>query len=148
MINPKRLVEFARKWQRAAANGSRRISASKLLARTKSNVGGRKSIADKGHFVVYTTDGGRFVVPLAHLSSPIFKEFLRMSEEEFGLPRGGPITFPCDSAFMEHVVSVVKGRAISKDEERSLLLSMAAGRCSRSSFAHGQSSQQMPIQCF
>ena len=52
-------------------------------------------VADKGHFVVYTTDKRRFVVPLMYLNNEIFRELLKMSEDEFELPNDGPITLPC-----------------------------------------------------
>ncbi|MCD9559575.1 hypothetical protein HAX54_017625 [Datura stramonium] len=54
------------------------------------------SIVEKGHFVVYTTDQARFSIPLAYLLNEIIRQLLNMSEEEFGLPSGGPITLPCD----------------------------------------------------
>ncbi|KAH7692280.1 Small auxin-up RNA protein [Dioscorea alata] len=58
-------------------------------------------VAEKGHFFVYTSEGKRFMIPLAYLTNNIFKELLRISEEEFGLPGDGPITLPCDAASME-----------------------------------------------
>nr|DAD41767.1 TPA_asm: hypothetical protein HUJ06_016090 [Nelumbo nucifera] len=77
----------------------------------------------------------------------IFRELFRMSEEEFGLPRNGPITLPCDAAFMEYVVSLVQGHA-SKDLEKALLISMDAGRFSAfSSHPLGQTYQQQ-LRCF
>ncbi|KAK9129307.1 hypothetical protein Sjap_009794 [Stephania japonica] len=106
MIKPKRLMEMARKWRKAAAIGRRRIS---LMQSSNVKVlGGNKSsdsIAEKGHFVVYTIDNVRFVIPLKFLSSDIFRELLRMSEEKFGLPGSGPITLPCDSVFLKCVVN-------------------------------------------
>ncbi|KAJ0077394.1 hypothetical protein Patl1_35793 [Pistacia atlantica] len=82
MISPKRLIELARKWQRMASAKRRRILHPRSL------------VADKGHFVVYTTDEKRFMVPLEYLSQNVFIELLRMSEEEFGLPTHGAITLP------------------------------------------------------
>ncbi|TKY57587.1 Auxin-responsive protein SAUR62 [Spatholobus suberectus] len=68
-------------------------------------------VADKGHFVVYTIDKGRFVVPLTYLRNNIFRELFRMSEEHFGLPTDGPIILPCDAPFMEYVVSLIRKHA-------------------------------------
>jgi hypothetical protein len=45
------------------------------------------AVADKGHYVMYTTDGTRFEVPLSYLGMTIFRELLRMSQE-FGFVSG------------------------------------------------------------
>ncbi|KAK3231208.1 hypothetical protein Dsin_003089 [Dipteronia sinensis] len=99
MINPKKLIKMARKWQRVASIGRKRISVPKVDT---------SAVADKGHFVVYTSDGRRFAFPISYLSNHIFQEFLRMSEEEFGLPSNGPITLPCDSIFLEYAMSLIR----------------------------------------
>lgn len=65
-------------------------------------------LADRGHFVVYSVDNRRFVVPLAHLHTKIFRELFRISEEVFGLPTDGPIVLPFDAAFLEYVVHIVQ----------------------------------------
>ncbi|KAM0945332.1 putative small auxin-up RNA [Dioscorea sansibarensis] len=80
-------------------------------------------VAEKGHFFVYTTEGERFMVPLAYLDNSIFKELLKISEEEFGLPGNGPIALPCDAASMEYVLSMLR-RGISEEVERALLSSI------------------------
>ncbi|KAA8537437.1 hypothetical protein F0562_026876 [Nyssa sinensis] len=82
---------MARRWQKMAGNGRRRVPLPKA----------GNELADKGHFVVYSTDKRRFVVPLPCLRNNIFRELFRMSEEEFGLPRDGPITLPLDAASLE-----------------------------------------------
>ncbi|KAK8987413.1 hypothetical protein V6N11_027165 [Hibiscus sabdariffa] len=51
----------------------------------------KSSVVDKGHFVVYTMDKKRYVIPLAHLKNSIFQELFKMSEE-FRLSCNGPIT--------------------------------------------------------
>ncbi|KAM0945337.1 putative small auxin-up RNA [Dioscorea sansibarensis] len=78
------------------------------------------SVAQKGHFFVYTLEGKRFIVPLAYLTNNIFKELLKISLEEFGLPSDGPITLPCDATSMEYVLSMLR-KGVSKEEERALL---------------------------
>lgn len=47
-----------------------------------------------------------------------------MSEEEFGLPRDGPITLPCEAAFVEYALSLIR-RHVDRDVEKALLLSLA-----------------------
>ncbi|KAK9129306.1 hypothetical protein Sjap_009793 [Stephania japonica] len=144
MIEAKKLMKMARKWQKAAAIGRiRRIS---LRRSNSKHAKGRcgEVVADKGHFVVYTIDKKRFVIPLKFLSSDIFKELFRMSAEEFGLPGNGPITLPCDSVFMEYVVWLVRGH-VSKDLESALLMSLATGRCCSSSILSQSNDTCQPL---
>ncbi|KAG9442042.1 hypothetical protein H6P81_017896 [Aristolochia fimbriata] len=88
-----------------------------------------KKLTQKGHFVVYAIDGRRFVVPLAYLNSAVFKELFRVSESEFGMPKNGPITLPCNGVFLEYVMSVIGRQKASQYLEKALLLSISAGRC-------------------
>ncbi|KAI3804059.1 hypothetical protein L1987_32227 [Smallanthus sonchifolius] len=108
MLTPKKLVKMARKWRRMAAKDG-------------------STVANKGHFVVYTADHNRFVIPLHYLNNNIFRELLKMSEDEFGLPTDGPITLPCDSSLMKYLVYVFE-RALTRELE-ALLVSIAANRC-------------------
>lgn len=146
MVNPKRLVEMARKWRRMAQSGRRRILMSRTNSGLKSSEG---SLASKGHFVVYTKDGRRFVVPLAHLNSNVFKELFRLSEEEFGLPGDRPIILPCDAVFMEQLVVILR-RRISEDVEKALLNSIVSNRCSTSSspFSHASTNSYALVHGF
>ncbi|RZC45066.1 hypothetical protein C5167_038028 [Papaver somniferum] len=64
--------------------------------------------ANKGHFVVYTTDQNRFVVPLQYLGSQPFQELLKMAEDEFGLACNGPLRLPCEAQHMEYVLSLLE----------------------------------------
>ncbi|XP_010242833.1 PREDICTED: auxin-responsive protein SAUR64-like [Nelumbo nucifera] len=139
MINHKKLVAMARKWQKLAAIGRRRISSARATSHRRSDEEKKCSelVADKGHFVVYTADNRRFVIPLAYLSNPIFIELLRISEEEFGLPNDGPITLPCDAVLAEYIISLVQRRP-SRDLEKALLMSLATCRCPPSSSLHQQ----------
>ena len=43
------------------------------------------SAAEKGYFFVYISEGKRFMVLLAYLESNIFKELLKIFEEELGM---------------------------------------------------------------
>lgn len=52
-----------------------------------------------GHVAVYAgeqVEKKRFVVPISYLNHPLFRDFLRCTEEEFGFnhPMGG-LTIPC-----------------------------------------------------
>ncbi|XP_058090729.1 auxin-responsive protein SAUR64-like [Magnolia sinica] len=147
MFNPKKFIEMVGKGQKVAAVGRRRISFSGTDGEADSS-GCTTSVADKGHFVFYSTDRRRFVVPLAYLNSTIFKELFRMSEDIFGLPCKGPITFPCDAIYMEYIVSIIQ-RSVSQDIERALLVSISPERCSRSSVWHeGMTNQKIDLHCF
>lgn len=119
MISLKKLIAMARKWKKMAAIGRRTISFPIRI---------RHRVADKGHFVVYTTDKKRFMVPLVCLRSRTFIELFRMSEEEFGLPKDGPITLPCDAAFLEYALLVVQ-RRVSVELEKALLVSISSFQC-------------------
>lgn len=53
-----------------------------------------------------------------------------MSEEEFGLPADGPIKLPCEAAFMEYIVYLIR-RHVDFEVEQALVLSVApAVKCS------------------
>ncbi|XP_058076892.1 auxin-responsive protein SAUR68-like [Magnolia sinica] len=147
MINPKRLVQLARKWQKLVAIRRRRISISRTLSSTKMDASRCKAVADKGHFVVYTIDRMRFVVPLAYLNSPVFKELFKMSEDEFGLPCSGPIALPCDAIFMEYILLLIRVSA-SKNVEKALPFSIGGGRCATASLAHGLINHQTLLHGF
>lgn len=63
------------------------------------------AVADKGHFVVYTADQRGFMIPLLCLNTQIFRELLKLSEDEFGLPRDRPLTLSCDAIILEFLLS-------------------------------------------
>ncbi|KAL6844632.1 hypothetical protein ACP4OV_025291 [Aristida adscensionis] len=123
MISAKRLAQMARKWQRMAALARKRLT-STPLKETEGSWGTSTSVAGKGHCVVYSTDGRRFEVPLAYLTTSVFGELLSMSQEEFGFAGDdGRITLPCDGAAMEYVICLVR-REASEEVERAFLSSM------------------------
>ncbi|XP_047972734.1 auxin-responsive protein SAUR68-like [Salvia hispanica] len=115
-------IDVARKWREIAALGRKRISYPEKIDRSA-------EVAEKGHFVVYASDGVRFSFPIGYLSCLIFRELLRMSEEEFGHPRNGPITLPCDSQVLRYVASLMEKNA-AEEVGKAFLLSMADCRCS------------------
>lgn len=121
MISPKKLIKMVRKWQSMAMI---RRSGTSLPKRIGNSDEIYPSSVSKGHFVVYTTDHRRFVIPLAYLASNIFRVLLKMAEEEeYGLQIEGPITLPCDSVFMEYVSLVLRHPA--KDLDMALFMSIA-----------------------
>lgn len=67
------------------------------------------SVAEKGHFAVYTADQSQLVFSIPYLNNYIFQELLNMSEEEFGLPSNEPITLPFDAMFIKYAVSLIRG---------------------------------------
>ncbi|PPS08732.1 hypothetical protein GOBAR_AA11916 [Gossypium barbadense] len=102
---------------------------------------------EKGHFVVYSADKKRFVLPLEYLRNEIVMELFNLAEEEFGLPGNGLLILPCDATFMEYVIALIK-RKPSKDVEKALILSVASSRCSSSNLYQLETSQQLPIWSF
>ncbi|KAL0383878.1 UNVERIFIED_CONTAM: Auxin-responsive protein SAUR67 [Sesamum radiatum] len=137
---------MARKWQRVAALRRKRISFPRKVGEVStSDEHSSSETPEKGHFIVYTTDKRRLSFPIAYLNSSIFRELLRMSEEEFGLPRDGPITLPCDSEFMGYVISLMQKKA-AREVEKALLLSMGSCRSSSSyNNIHQQETSSIPL---
>lgn len=122
MISAKRLAVMARKWQKMAAGKRKRISYTRSVVDEEDVDFSATNI--KGHFVVYSMDHKRFVVPLKYLNNKVFKELLKWSEEEFGLNSSGPIVLPCDGVFLDYVISLLEER-VPKDVEEALIASMA-----------------------
>ncbi|KAK3231952.1 hypothetical protein Dsin_003833 [Dipteronia sinensis] len=136
IISLKNLISIALKWKKMAGIvGDRRTIS---LPRNH-------TLANKGHFVVYSVDKKRFVVPLAYLHTSVFRELLRMSEEEFGLPRDGPIVFPCEAAFLEDVIVCIVKRQVcnTNNDHKALLVSLVSSSSSSkcSSVAASNSSE-------
>nr|GMD84341.1 auxin-responsive protein SAUR68-like [Ipomoea batatas]GME14782.1 auxin-responsive protein SAUR68-like [Ipomoea batatas] len=127
MISSKKLIKLAKRWQKFAAIRRKRISFPRL--NDDANSCSTSTAVNKGHFVVYTADQKRFVVPLSYLENEIIRQLLSMSEEEFGLPSDGPITLPCDAVFMDYIISLLS-RGLSRELEIALLNSVTSYRCS------------------
>ncbi|KAJ6734383.1 AUXIN-RESPONSIVE FAMILY PROTEIN [Salix purpurea] len=144
MISAKKLIKLAKKWQKLAALRRRRIA----LPQTETSSCSTSEMADKGHFVVYSTDQKRFLLPLDYLKNEIVRELLQLAEEEFGLPSNGPLTLPCDAELIEYVVGLIK-QGITRDLEKALLVFIASSRCSLFSDLHHQvTDHQLPICSF
>ena len=118
MISTKRLAQLAKKWQRVAALGRKRLTVT-----AKEDEECCTSGVVKGHCIMYTAHGSRFEVPLVYLSMMVFGELLRVSQEEFGFASNGKITLPCDAAVMEYVMCLLS-RDASAEVEKALLSSM------------------------
>ncbi|CAN1134710.1 Auxin-responsive protein SAUR62 [Linum perenne] len=126
-INPKRLLQIAKKWQTIAATrgktgGRIRITLPKLKILDDHH--DDHDEVKKGHFAVYTAveERKRFVVPLEFLNVTIFIQLLKQSEEQLGLPCDGPITLPCDPSFLEYLIGLFQHqRSIPEDVEKALL---------------------------
>ncbi|XP_022749215.1 auxin-responsive protein SAUR67-like [Durio zibethinus] len=147
MISAKKLIKVARKWQKMAAIRRKRITLTRTTEDADTNRCSTSSVVEKGHFVVYSVDQKRFVLPLEYLKNKIVMELFNLAEEEFGLPGNGLLILPCDATFMEYVIALIK-RKPSKDMEKALILSLASGRCSSSCLYQQETSQQWPIWSF
>ncbi|CAA7030650.1 unnamed protein product [Microthlaspi erraticum] len=143
MMNTKKLIKMAKKWQQRAALSRKRISFQKSNTTTSSS----SASVEKGCFVVYTVDNIRFAFPLRYLSNSVFQELLKISEEEFGLPAGGPITLPFDSVFLEYLIKLVE-RRMDGDTEKALLMSISSARCSSQCSLQEQSSTSQQLLVF
>ncbi|XP_015072941.1 auxin-responsive protein SAUR68-like [Solanum pennellii] len=145
MLSAKKLIKMARKWQKFAAMQRKRISFPRNGIDADSCSTSSSSTVEKGHFVVYTTDQARFVVPLAYLENEVIRKLLSMSEEEFGLPSGGPIKLPCDSTFMSYIISLIKKGVAAGDLHKAVLLSIPSCCCSTFSMHQEIGSRQLLV---
>ncbi|KAH7663634.1 Small auxin-up RNA protein [Dioscorea alata] len=136
---------MARKWQKVAAMG-RKITSPRSDDHSDFDACSTSSVAEKGHFNVYTLEGKRFMLPLTYLNNVLFKELLKISEEEFGLPGDGPITLPCDAVSMEYVLSMLR-RGVSQEVERALLSSIFI-TCQSTCSTFSAECNQLPICSF
>ncbi|BFG37950.1 hypothetical protein CerSpe_242240 [Prunus speciosa] len=136
VISPKRLIKIASKWQKRDAMGRNKNSSPSVVGNNWKN----DVVGEKGTFVIYTIDKSRFVLPLSYLSNYIFQELFKMSEEEFGVSSSrGPIILPCDSLFMNYILSLLQ-RRMTADLEKALL-AISFNSCSSSALHnHGQTS--------
>ncbi|KAL5706245.1 hypothetical protein ACHQM5_024443 [Ranunculus cassubicifolius] len=81
----------------------------------------------KGHFVVYSKEGKRFVVPLYYLNHPIFRVLLEMSQEEFGCAIDGPLQVPCEEEMMEYIVTLLRKNPTLEVEKALLSITTCRG---------------------
>ncbi|KAE8724914.1 Auxin-responsive protein SAUR65 [Hibiscus syriacus] len=147
MIGAKKLIKLARKWQKMASIRRKRITLPRTTTGAETNSCSTSSVVDKGHFVVYSVDQHRFVLPLEYLKNKIVMELFNLAEEEFGLPGDGHLILPCDANFMEYVIDLIR-RKPSKEVEKALIMSVSSGRCSSSYLYQQEMSQDLPIWSF
>ncbi|KAK2976267.1 hypothetical protein RJ640_026896 [Escallonia rubra] len=146
MISLMTLVKMARKWRNSTAISRKRISFPSNSEDVEADTNGTPLIADKGHFVVYSEDKRRFVIPLVYLNNEVIRQLLKMSEEEFGLPGNGPITLPCDAFFTEYIITLIR-RGVAQDLEKAMIMTICEKRCtsSSSSLHQGQTNQRILV---
>ncbi|KAJ0700195.1 putative small auxin-up RNA [Helianthus annuus] len=63
----------------------------------------------KGHFAVYVGEmRKRYVIPLSTLNHPLFRDLLRLAEDEFGFNNSeGGLKIPCSEDYFEGLVSLI-----------------------------------------
>ncbi|KAM0861381.1 hypothetical protein ACQ4PT_045927 [Festuca glaucescens] len=131
MVSAKRLAQMAKKWQRMAAIGRKRLTETTTAPRGAAygECCTASLVAMKGHCVVYTVDGARFEVPLEYLGMNVFGKLLRMSQEEFGFAgvHDGRITLPCDVAVMDYAMCLLR-RDASVEVLKAFMSSVASPR--------------------
>ncbi|KAL6859186.1 hypothetical protein ACP4OV_018188 [Aristida adscensionis] len=125
MISSKKLAQLSKKWPGMGAIGRRRVAAAAAAAAAdkETNQSCSLVVAGKGNFVVYSSDGRRFEIPLACLGTTFFAELLKLSQESGFAAGERRITLPCDAAVMEYVMCLLR-REASEDVERALLSSI------------------------
>ncbi|XP_042467048.1 auxin-responsive protein SAUR64-like [Zingiber officinale] len=147
MLSARRLLALARKWRKMAASGRKRIHWMNREAYPDQfggeDVATNKTIAAKGHFMVCSCEGQRFMVPLEFLNCWVFRELLMLSEEEFGFSGDGPLCLPCDAVFLRHVLLLLRGRRGSRDAEREMVMSGFRQHCSISDPRSADSVRQL-----
>ncbi|XP_041010288.1 auxin-responsive protein SAUR61-like [Juglans microcarpa x Juglans regia] len=119
---------MARKWQKLTNIKRKRIAFSKATGGADADNCNASLVAAKGHFVVYTSDQRRFVLPLEYLKEEIFTELFRLAEEEFGLPRYG-----LHHIALEYVIAMIQ-QNIVKNLEKALVIAIATRCCPSSSY--------------
>ncbi|KAL2904008.1 Auxin-responsive protein SAUR66 [Bienertia sinuspersici] len=128
MISAKKLIKMARKWQKTAAMSRKRLSL-------------RRTVTDKGHFVVYTIEGRWFMIPLICLKSEIFRELFRMAEQKLGIASSAVNMLPCDASFMEYIILMIQRNA-TEDMEKAMISSLISCRDTLLSYEHPTQTKQ------
>ncbi|XP_002522670.2 auxin-responsive protein SAUR68 [Ricinus communis] len=147
MISTKKLLKLARKWQKMAAIRRKRIASPQII-KASTDTTSTSSKAEKGQFVVYSTDQRRFLLPLEYLNKDIVIELFNIAEEEFRLPSDGPLTLPFEAELLEYAIDLIK-QQVTKDVERAFLTCIADGCCSLSfHLQHPLPSNRLPICSF
>ncbi|CAM0902220.1 unnamed protein product [Alopecurus aequalis] len=91
------------------------------------------SAVPAGHVAVLVEgragDPRRFVVRLAQLSHPAFRELLRQAEEEYGFPPGasGPLALPCDEDRLRDILRRVSPSPVTRTATATSSVAAAGG---------------------
>ncbi|KAE8719149.1 putative SAUR-like auxin-responsive protein family [Hibiscus syriacus] len=128
MIGAKKLIKLTKRWQKMASIRRKRITLPRNLRDSETNSCSTSSVVDRGHFVLYSVDQKRFVLPLEYLKNNIVMEPFNLAEEEFGLPGNGILLMPCDANVMQYVIALIKEKP-TKEVEKALILSVSTSRC-------------------
>ncbi|XVE93953.1 hypothetical protein REPUB_Repub01dG0238500 [Reevesia pubescens] len=67
MISAKNLIKLARNWQKLSAIKQKKITLPRMSLEVDPNDCSTSSIIEKGHFVGYSSDQKRFMLPLEYL---------------------------------------------------------------------------------
>jgi len=144
MVSSKKIIQMAWKWQKEATSYQRKRilwpKAQEHAAKAEGCILWTK--AEKGHFVVYSMDKKRFVLPLLYLKNNIFRELFKLAEEEFGLSGNVPLTLPCEASLIEYVITLIE-RNVTKDLEEAVLMFIATIRCQSSFDLHREPTNQL-----
>ncbi|KAK7312191.1 hypothetical protein VNO77_35875 [Canavalia gladiata] len=124
MISSKKITHMAWKWQKQATKQRKKI----IWQKSQENATKVWTKAEKGHFVVYSVDKRRFVLPLLYLKNNMLRELFKLAEEEYGLSSNVPLTLPCEGTIIEYVIMLIH-RNVAKDLEEAVLMSIATRRC-------------------
>ncbi|GAB2225188.1 hypothetical protein Droror1_Dr00005979 [Drosera rotundifolia] len=147
MVSTRTLVRLVRKWQKLVVQSRKRISLPKPTMGSDEEPWTTSPRVKKGHFVVYSADKKRFVIPVAYLQNEIFVELLEAAEEHFGSLRDGPITLPCSGLLMEYVLCLTQ-RDGAEDQKKAMVMSLAKGNwLSSSQLPQGQNNTYQMLIC-
>ncbi|KAK8582614.1 hypothetical protein V6N13_069387 [Hibiscus sabdariffa] len=147
MISARKLIKLAKRWQNMASIRRKRITLPRITRDSETNSCSTSSVVDEGHFVVYSVDQKRFVLPLEYLKNNIVMDLFNLAEEEFGLPGSGILLMPCDANFMEYIIALIKKKP-SKEVEKALILSVSTSHCCSSYLYQQEMNPQLPIWSF
>ncbi|KAF2294244.1 hypothetical protein GH714_008550 [Hevea brasiliensis] len=89
----------------------RRIELPQAMGNTDTTSCSTSPISKKGHFVVYSADQKRFLLPLKYVNNEIIRELFNMAEEEFALSTISTmdrLTLPCDAEFVESEAKLIR----------------------------------------
>lgn len=126
MVSTNKIIQMAKKWQNQTTIQRKPIQWRKTQeTKTNKSYNSIWTKAEKGHFVVYSIDNRRFVLPLVYLENNIFRELFKLAEEEFGLSNKMPLMFPCDATVLKYIITLVQ-RNVAKDLEEAVMISITS----------------------